>query len=578
MDMDSILQDVVQISEAISLAIGCDVEVIDKNLKRVAATGLIKDKKGKTLKYGYVYSHLIQTKEKIKILENPGFDCLCNKCDLYGGCYYKYLIATPIIDDKEFLGIISIAAFDENIKNIIKANEKNLTKFLSKMAELIKSRARERELMFSIKELEAIFNNRSEGMIVLDENKKILHYNNIALNLLDIKEKDKINSTIEKIFNKRDMGRNCKFTEQQIINNKQIMFNVEPIQSTSKRSTLWLISFKDFDTVRNSITLSENVKFEDIITRDPHMQRLLKIAKKVAKSDSTILIMGESGTGKELLARAIHEESKRKGQFIPLNCGAIPDTLLESELFGYESGAFTGAKRSGKPGKFELADGGTLFLDEIGTMPLHLQVKLLRVLEDRRVERIGGTNAIPVNIRIIAATNENLEEKVMKGDFRKDLYYRINVIPLILPPLRERKNDIPLLIDHFIEKYSTKLKKNIRGIDRRALDFLLSYRWPGNIRELKNVIEFAINITENEIIQLEDLPLDIFKNDLLSEEEYRDFDEIKSKVLVRYLDMYGWNKRGKIKASKLLGISLATVYRWIKKYGLKPSGSQNDNG
>jgi two-component system, NtrC family, response regulator AtoC len=236
---------------------------------------------------------------------------------------------------------------------------------------------------------------------------------------------------------------------------------------------------------------------------------IFQLIEKVADTPSTVLITGESGTGKELVARALHENSSRKGQpFIKINCAAIPKTLMESELFGYEKGAFTGAVSS-KPGRFELASGGTLFLDEIGELPLEMQVKLLRVLQESEFERVGGIKTIKVDVRVIAATNRDLQKEVAQGNFREELYYRLNVVPISLPPLRERQSDISLLVTHFINKFNERLRKSVTGIEPEALTVLLGYPFPGNIRELENILERTVLLCEGPVIRLHDLPAEL---------------------------------------------------------------------
>lgn len=250
-------------------------------------------------------------------------------------------------------------------------------------------------------------------------------------------------------------------------------------------------------------------RFDQIIGQSPQMQEVFQLIKKVINNDVTVLICGESGTGKELVAEAIHYHSYRKEQpFIKINCVAIPETLLESEMFGYEKGAFTGAYQQ-KPGKFELAQGGTLFLDEIGDMPLSLQAKLLRVLQEREYERVGGSKTIKVDFRLITATNKNLLKAVENKEFREDLYFRINVLPIYLPALRERISDIPILIDHFINYYNSRLGKNISGVSSEALEILMDYPWPGNIRELENVIQRSLILTTQKQIQSDAIPVNI---------------------------------------------------------------------
>lgn len=252
--------------------------------------------------------------------------------------------------------------------------------------------------------------------------------------------------------------------------------------------------------------LEGRYRFDNLIGESDGIKKVCSLIERVAESDSTILILGESGTGKELVARTIHYNSLRKNKpLIPINCGAIPETLLESELFGHEKGAFTGAS-STRIGRFELADGGTIFLDEIGEMSPTLQVKLLRVLQQREFERVGGTKTIKVDVRIIAATNIDLEKAIQVGKFREDLYYRINVIPIVIPPLRERTEDIPILMEYFLNHFNRSKKKSIQGFSPEAMNLLLSYRWPGNIRELENLIERLVILRGEGMISPEDLP------------------------------------------------------------------------
>lgn len=247
--------------------------------------------------------------------------------------------------------------------------------------------------------------------------------------------------------------------------------------------------------------------FDQIVGSHFLIQKAINQAKKVVNSPSTVLLRGASGTGKERFARAIHQESMRRNQpFVVVNCAAIPETLLESELFGYMPGAFTGAKRDGQAGKFEQANGGTLFLDEIGDLPLALQPKLLRVLQEREVQRLGSHVSIPLDVRVIAATHRPLEQKVREGTFREDLYYRINVIPIQLPSLAERKEDLPLLLETFLGKYNERLGKHIKGFDPDVMHVLMNYSWPGNVRELENVVEYMVNMAERVILSVHDLP------------------------------------------------------------------------
>jgi two-component system response regulator AtoC len=324
--------------------------------------------------------------------------------------------------------------------------------------------------------------------------------------------------------------------------------------------------------------LAKEYSFENIVSKNEKMQNIFNVIKKVAQYKSTVLITGESGTGKELVARALHYNSDRSpNPFIPVNCGAIPENLLESELFGHAKGAFTDAIRT-KKGLFEEADGGTLFLDEIGELPGQLQVKLLRVLQEGEIRRIGESKSIQIDVRIVAATVKDLAREVNDGRFREDLFYRLNVLPIHIPPLRERKEDIPLLIRHFIQKYNQAMNRMVAEIDHKALEVLMNYKWYGNVRELENTIERAIVLSDKNIIEIENLPIEIqqFKEEFQLEpmpgEEY----SIKkaSKVLEINLIKKALKKMkgNHTHAAKLLEISHRALLYKIKEYGIIDDG------
>jgi PAS domain S-box-containing protein len=309
--------------------------------------------------------------------------------------------------------------------------------------------------------------------------------------------------------------------------------------------------------------------FSSIIGSSDSMVEAIKYARRASKTDSNVLLIGESGTGKELFAHAIHQSSSRKyGPFIKINCAAIPSELLESELFGYEEGSFTGAKKGGKLGKFELAEGGTIFLDEIGDMPLYMQAKLLRVIQEREVERIGGTRPRAVNVRIIAATHVNLEEMVAQGKYRQDLYYRLNVFLISIPPLRERKEDVKALSYHFLNNLNNKYFKNIDGYSEDAMKLLVRYEWPGNIRELSNVIERAVNIIDNEkLITPAHLPQKILGDEFTK--EIKSLQEILEEAEKNaILESLRASKGNRTKAAKLLNVSRSTFYEKMVKFNI----------
>ena len=319
------------------------------------------------------------------------------------------------------------------------------------------------------------------------------------------------------------------------------------------------------------------------------MLEVYKLVARVSESRSTVLLQGESGTGKELIARAIHGNSPRRDKpFVPVNCGALPDTLLESEMFGYEKGAFTGAVGT-KTGLFESANGGTLFLDEVGELGQALQVKLLRVMQDHEVRRVGGTNSIKVDVRIIAATNRDLEQFVKEGKFRDDLFYRLNVVRITLPSLKERQEDIPMLAHHFLQKCAAGATTAVRGFHPDTLDSLKQYRWPGNVRELENAIERAVSLSHGPLLTPDDLPAAIRqasspaeqKSDIFdtAESVYLTLEEVEKRHLVRVLKE---TKGNKVKAAKILGIDRRTLYRMAERFGLDlgpdAEGSDKDAG
>jgi two-component system, NtrC family, response regulator AtoC len=364
-----------------------------------------------------------------------------------------------------------------------------------------------------------------------------------------------------------------------------------------KKEEIKLVVQRSLDHCR---LLRENTKFREelkknkdewspLVGSSPAMLEVYKLVARVSESRSTVLLQGESGTGKELIARAIHGNSPRRDKaFLPVNCGALPDTLLESEMFGYEKGAFTGAVGT-KTGLFESANGGTLFLDEIGELGQALQVKLLRVMQDHEVRRVGGTSSIKVDVRIIAATNRDLEQFVRDGKFRDDLFYRLNVVRITLPSLKEREEDIPMLAHHFLQKWAAGATTAVRGFHPDTLDCLKRYRWPGNVRELENAIERAVSLSHGPLLTPDDLPEQIRQASTVSEQKpdtpeaiesvYLTLEEVEKRHLIRVLKE---TKGNKVKAAKILGIDRRTLYRMAERFGLDlgpdAEGSEKDVG
>jgi two-component system, NtrC family, response regulator AtoC len=324
--------------------------------------------------------------------------------------------------------------------------------------------------------------------------------------------------------------------------------------------------------------LARTHDLDEIVGEHPVMEKLHGLIAQVARTSTTVLITGESGTGKELVARAIHRNGpRREGPFVAVNPAAIVESLIESELFGHERGAFTGAHQR-KLGKFELAQGGTLFLDEIGTLRAEVQAKLLRVLQEREIERVGGTRSIKIDVRVIAATNTNLKDAVSRGTFREDLYYRLNVVPIVVPPLRERAQDVPLLAEHFLRRDTRDFNKRIEGLSPEAVAALQAYRWPGNVRELENVIERCVVLAEGPVIQLNDLPLDV----LLPQQATRvraaealplneATDQFERQIVLRVLERVGWNLT---EAGRILAIHRNSLRVKLARWGVRAPGGE----
>ncbi|MGH7265386.1 MAG: sigma-54-dependent transcriptional regulator [Candidatus Rokuibacteriota bacterium] len=318
--------------------------------------------------------------------------------------------------------------------------------------------------------------------------------------------------------------------------------------------------------------------FEDLVGRHPQMQRLYQLIEQVAAAPVTVLVLGESGTGKELVARAIHRKSRtRNGPFVPVNVAAIPEALAESELFGHERGAFSGAFQK-KLGKFELAHGGTLFLDEIATLRVDLQAKILRALQEREIERVGGTRRIKVDVRVVAATNTDLRKALETGALREDLYYRLNVVELTVPPLRERVEDVPLLVEHFIRKYAARFGKRIREVAPGALELLRGYSWPGNVRELSNIVERSVALVDGTRIEATDLPLDLLLPSRRApggrDEEFRlkeAREQFERQLVLKVLDRVDWNQS---RAARLLGMHRNSLKAKLAGWGIRPKAPQ----
>ncbi|HCX61938.1 sigma 54-interacting transcriptional regulator [Sedimentibacter sp.] len=576
-------KDVNEIAKAIASALKVDVEIVDTELIRVAVVGKLEYMKGKKLfTSGFNYKRSINTGEKY-IIELPGENELCRGCEWHGDCIYKMVVYAPIKGKDEVVGVISLTAFNDEQYEILKNNLNANLSFVDIMANLIFSKVMEnrmfKDTLIMKDKLNQVINSIDSGIIATDNEGRITHINQVGIEKLKLFSKEDILGIklknifpaleYEKILNSKE--RNLKKQEIcNLINSKhdKYIVNIRKVFFNNELEGI-VLSFENYNNAKSSAyTLVSGdipISTDDIIGHSAAMSNVKKMTLRIAKSNSTVMLIGETGTGKEVFARAIHYHSLRRDKpFVTINCSAIPDTLIESELFGYEKGAFTGANKLGKPGKFEIANGGTLFLDEIEALPIHMQPKLLRVLQEKEVIRVGSNETLPIDVRIISATNANLENSIKKGEFRADLYHRLNVIPIVIPPLRERREDILLLTNYFIDKFSKVMGRNIKGIEKELDTLLLNYPWPGNVRELKNAIEFAINLEEGEYITINNIPLTIREFSEPQETKEQTLKEIENYHIKEALNKYGWDENGRLLAAKKLGISRATIYRKIK--------------
>jgi PAS domain S-box-containing protein len=429
------------------------------------------------------------------------------------------------------------------------------------------------------KNLEYILNSLKEGILAHDMDRKILFFNDAAEQITGIKRENVLGRDCHDAFGAPFCGQRCSFCSdtppahdkcEHTINlttpdgqNRVIEMSVIMMKDESENEVGALATFRDMtELIDLKMDSGKLFSFSNIIGRDSKMISVFRQIRDVTQYDFPVHIYGETGTGKELVAHAIHNESRRGGApFVPINCGALPEGLIESELFGHVKGAFSGAIRD-KKGRFELADGGTVFLDEISELPKPMQVKLLRFLQESSFEKVGGEKTSSVDVRIISATNKDIKKEAQQGNFREDLYYRLNVIPISVPPLREKKNDIPLLVEHFLAQFPGAGEKETPGISDEALSMMMDYRWPGNVRELQNAIQFSIVRCRGDVIQPDDLPMEL-KEFIVEKPRRGPARKLDTAMVKAALTKTGGNKA---KAAKLLGVGRATLYRFLNSH------------
>ncbi len=587
MELFNIQKSVQEVAEAISAVLNVDVTIVDRSLNRVAATGMYRGLIGKPLPKNCSFE-LVAEKREAEFIDNPNISEKCFGCSLKGNCAELATIGYPIISQGELLGVIGLIAFNIEQKRKIQEDYNSLIVFLSKLGDLLAGNLKYANMITALtiqgEETKMIIDGLGNGIICTDIDGSIKFINSKTEDYLQIRAYDLINKPISKILPelKFDLKAQTPIETKITVRGKRKSFIIKafPVMVKNEKVSNIIEIHETSDMIKSAYKLIEggsSITFDHIIGNSPKMVEVKNLANKVASSQSTVLLRGESGTGKELFARAIHNASNRRSfPFVAINCASIPDNLLESELFGYDGGAFTGASKEGQMGKFELANGGTLFLDEIGDLPLHLQPKILRVLQEGSFMRVGGRELISVDFRLIAATNRNLEQMIKEEEFREDLYYRLNVIPIYIPSLRERIEDIDKLSQYLLIKYCNRLGKDLKVFSKEVEEAFRRYNWPGNVRELENVVEYLVNVVKEKEIVFENLPhiirsycdnshIKIEKNNRLNDI----LDNYEKEIIESYLKEYGRTTEDKEKISSILGINLSTLYRKLNKYNLQ---------
>ncbi len=570
-----------QVAESMAGMLAVEVTIVDRKFSRVAGTGPYRKLIGKRLQQTPVFASVFQSGERVVIEDVLQADS-CLLCENRTRCTELAQLCVPISTNGSVIGLVALVAFLPQQKEVLLTRRDELFEVVEGMVQLLAGKVAEQERIKELaamkNELETIVNAVKEGIIALDSNGVIVRLNTAAKQILGFQGEEGIGLAISSLFpgllpeGGMKQGREIANREvSSMIRNRLVhcVATVTPwFDGAEKKGAVAAI--QEMTAVKKIVS-----KYSRTIGCDTDMilgiseaiQRAKKITAIAARSTTNVLIRGESGSGKELFARTLHCMSERMLKpFVALNCAAIPENLLESELFGYEEGAFTGARKGGKPGKFELADGGTLFLDEIGDMSLPLQAKLLRVLEEKRVERVGGTESVSADVRIVSATHKDIEAMVARNEFRQDLYYRINVFPLLIPPLRQRREDLPGLIRHFLEKHrNASGKDELDGIEDEAYRILISYDWPGNVRELENVMEYLVSVESGSMITAQNVASRISSSNVCVP-EFTTIAEVERQMIKKALSTFGLSLAGKEEAAKRLGISKATLYRKLKEY------------
>ena len=559
-----------------------EVEIVDENLCRVAGTGAYGKFLGRQLSgNSRLLRHVLETKTE-KVVTQSRFDPLCEGCDSKENCREKAFLGTPVILQDRCVGVISLIAVTHEQQEHISDNLREFSDYVRHISTIFVSKLLEDQGPGDniSKIFATMIDNMDQGVLVVDDENRVQFVNQTALKTLGVVQ----NNIIGKPIRFRPLTFESNFTHghmQHIVSwddkSELIIGQLHNIQGRQ----LFLMAFHQSHTSFSVANAPDEPHIEQLVGECRVMRQLKRLISRIAPSPSSVMVVGESGTGKEVVARAIHKLSGRRNKpFIAINCAAIPEQLLESELFGYVKGAFTGASANGKTGLIQAANTGTLFLDEIGDMPLMLQAKLLRAIEAREILPIGASSPIQVDIRIISATNQNLAQFIAEGKFREELFYRLNVIPITLPPLRERQEDIELLVHYFLHLHTRRLGSVYPGIAPDVVEILRKHRWPGNLRELSNLMEYLVNVVPSgEVIDSTLLPPNLLNNGTTEQSDVTEaseahlslddaggtaLEEMEKQMIREALSRHNSKKE----VADELGIGIATLYRKIKKYEL----------
>ncbi len=572
--LKGIKNDLMHIIEALHAVTNVDITIVDENLERVVSTVHYSDE-GSKAPVNSAFHKCILTGEQY-FIENPKKNQMCFQCSNSKSCRELIEFCIPVKYDNKIIGVLGMCAYDEIAKQNLLLNKDSYMNFESQISVLISTIISEKSTMrmleYRSSEMLTLINSLSEGIIVINNNKDIVTTNKYI--------NEKLNININKIPGIRDLLTEKVYSKLSSVdfsgeagpanlNGMEFVINANPIMVKRRQEGIVFV-LSDFNKMKESVLESNRkmdlITFDDIVGESEALLQARREAVQVADNDASVLICGETGTGKEVFARAIHNLSKRKNNvFMAINCGAIPENLIESELFGYEKGSFTGASSAGKMGKFEICKDGTLFLDEIGDLPLLMQVKLNRALEEKEILRVGGNTPVKVNPRIISATHKDLSNLSEKNLFRNDLYYRLNVVPIKLPPLRERGYDVIILSRYFLNHFSRVYDKDIKGFSPEAEILLLKHKFPGNIRELRNLVEYAVIFEQDSIVGTENIRKKI--GSVIENENVKlaDLTRVYEKTVIENkIKKLGDDLDAKKEAARQLGISIATLYRKLE--------------